>query len=67
MARENPVVLRRKLGLNQTDFWKRLGVTQSGGSRYENGYSVPGYLELLMGLAYGKTPLKSLKRLRREH
>ena len=27
---------RRALGLNQQDFWSRLGVTQSGGSRYEN-------------------------------
>jgi DNA-binding transcriptional regulator YiaG len=64
MARQDPVVLRRTLHLNQTDFWNRLGVSQSGGSRYENGFSVPGYLSLLMALAYGKTPLKSLHRLR---
>ena len=29
--------IRQKLGLNQQQFWARLGVTQSGGSRYENG------------------------------
>ena len=29
--------LRRGLGLNQHDFWAAVGVTQSGGSRYETG------------------------------
>ena len=29
--------LRRSLGLNQHDFWSAVGVTQSGGSRYETG------------------------------
>ena len=28
---------RRGLGLNQNDFWSAVGVTQSGGSRYETG------------------------------
>lgn len=28
--------IRRKLGLNQQQFWSMLGVTQSGGSRYES-------------------------------
>jgi len=28
--------LRRKLCLNQQQFWTPIGVTQSGGSRYEN-------------------------------
>ena len=27
--------IRRKLGMNQQQFWSTLGVTQSGGSRYE--------------------------------
>ena len=27
--------LRTKLRMNQTEFWSRIGVTQSGGSRYE--------------------------------
>ena len=31
----NPRDIRRKLGLNQHDFWSKVGVTQSGGSRYE--------------------------------
>jgi predicted transcriptional regulator len=29
--------LRSTLGLNQHDFWSVVGVTQSGGSRYETG------------------------------
>ena len=33
--------IRRKLGLNQQQFWSTLGVTQSGGSRYENGRHMP--------------------------
>lgn len=37
----NPRDVRRKLGLNQQDFWSRIGVTQSGGSRYESGRNMP--------------------------
>ena len=33
--------IRRKLGLNQQQFWSRIGVTQSGGSRYESGRNMP--------------------------
>ena len=73
-GRENPVPmknsdervrkLRLKLGLNQKDFWARLGVTQSAGSRYETGRRVPAPLKILIELAYGKDALKALKRLR---
>ena len=37
----NPREIRRKLGLNQQEFWGKVGVTQSGGSRYESGRNVP--------------------------
>jgi DNA-binding transcriptional regulator YiaG len=37
----NPREIRRKLGLNQKEFWTCIGVTQSGGSRYENGRKMP--------------------------
>ncbi len=37
----NPRAIRHKLGLNQQDFWSRIGVTQSGGSRYESGRDMP--------------------------
>jgi len=33
----NPGDIRRKLGLNQSEFWGKIGVTQSRGSRYESG------------------------------
>jgi hypothetical protein len=32
---------RRRLGMNQSAFWGRYGVTQSGGSRYESGRNIP--------------------------
>ena len=46
--------LRKRLGLNQSDFWRRLAVTQSGGSRYENGRSMPGPVRKLLGIVYLK-------------
>ena len=45
--------LRKKLMLNQSDFWRRIQVTQSGGSRYESGRNVPKPVALLLNLAYG--------------
>ncbi len=36
-----PRDIRRKLGLNQQQFWSKIGVTQSGGSRYESGRNMP--------------------------
>ena len=58
--------LRKRLELNQQEFWSRLGVTQSGGSRYESGRRVPQPVKILLELAYGNKPLKVLKRLRAE-
>jgi len=44
----NPREIRRRLGMNQEEFWTRIGVTQSGGSRYEAGRNMPRpVLELL--------------------
>ncbi len=37
----NPKEIRQRLGMNQEQFWTRVGVTQSGGSRYEAGRSMP--------------------------
>ncbi|MFU2489096.1 helix-turn-helix domain-containing protein [Thauera sp. WH-1] len=45
--------LREKLGLNQTDFWARFKVTQSGGSRYESGREIPNPIQILLNLAFG--------------
>jgi transcriptional regulator with XRE-family HTH domain len=44
--------LRKSLGLNQADFWGRIEVTQSGGSRYENGRSMPRVVRKLLGIVY---------------
>lgn len=41
---------RKKLGLNQQVFWSGLGVTQSGGSRYESGRGLPKPVAMLLVL-----------------
>lgn len=44
---------RRKLGMNQGVFWSRIGITQSGGSRYEAGdRKIPRTIQLLLHVAY---------------
>lgn len=45
--------IRRLAGLNQSEFWSRIGVTQSGGSRYESGRCIPKPVRTLITLAYG--------------
>lgn len=44
--------LRRKLGMNQSQFWSKLGVTQSGGSRYESGRNMPRPVQALLRLVH---------------
>lgn len=46
----NLVDVRRARGENQQQFWSRFGVTQSGGSRYESGRTVPAPTGLLVML-----------------
>ena len=48
----NPREIRRRLGLNQQEFWTRIGVTQSGGSRYEGGRSMPKPVRELLRLVH---------------
>ena len=48
----NPREIRRKLGLNQQDFWTQIGVTQSGGSRYESGRNMPKPVRELLRLVH---------------
>ena len=59
-------LLRSKLGINQSEFWSRISVTQSGGSRYESGRSLPRPVRLLLHLAYApeKQAMAILKKLR---
>jgi len=47
-----PREIRRKLGLNQQQFWSRIGVTQSGGSRYESGRNMPRPVRELLRLVH---------------
>jgi transcriptional regulator with XRE-family HTH domain len=44
--------IRRKLGINQQQFWSKLGVTQSGGSRYESGRDMPRPVQQLLRLVH---------------
>ncbi len=49
---ENPREIRKKTGLNQQEFWGHIGVTQSGGSRYESGRGIPKAVRELLRLVY---------------
>jgi len=48
----NPRDVRRRLGLNQQEFWTKIGVTQSGGSRYESGREMPKPVRELLRLVH---------------
>lgn len=45
--------LRRKMDISQSEFWSRIGVTQSGGSRYETMRKVPNTTQAVIDLTYG--------------
>lgn len=49
---------RKKTGLRQELFWERVGVTQSGGSRYESGRNIPEPVQILLTITYG-TPVQA--------
>lgn len=57
---------RKQLALNQSDFWSRIKVTQSGGSRYESGRQLPLPVQLLLHFAYApeRRALAMLRHLR---
>jgi transcriptional regulator with XRE-family HTH domain len=48
----NPKEIRRRLGLNQQQFWTKIGVTQSGGSRYESGRNMSRPVKELLRLVH---------------
>lgn len=60
------VELRKKLRLNQSEFWGRFGVTQSGGSRYESGREIPLPVQILLNVAFrqGSVSEKLVQQLR---
>lgn len=50
---EQPIrALRLGLGMSQTTFWARIGVTQSGGARYEAAGKMPLSIASLVRLLY---------------
>jgi len=60
-------LLRSRLGMNQSEFWSRISVTQSGGSRYESGRSLPKPVRLLLHLAYApEKPVTAMLRYLRQ-
>ena len=60
-----PRTLRHRLGLNQREFWSAVGVTQSGGSRYESGRNMPRAVSELLRLVHVEGI--DLARVRGEH
>src|SRR5262245_42216874 len=60
----DPKEIRRKLGLNQQEFWTKIGVTQSGGSRYESGRDMPKPVRELLRLVHVEK--NDLSRVRKE-
>ena len=48
----NPRQIRQRLSMNQQEFWARVGVTQSGGSRYESGRKMPKPVRELLRLVH---------------
>ena len=60
-----PRTLRQRLGLNQQQFWSAVGVTQSGGSRYESGRDMPHAVSELLRLVHIEGI--DLARVRGEH
>lgn len=62
----DPRAKRESLKMNQSQFWNRIGVTQSAGSRYETGRVMPAPLVTVLTIAYGtdKQSEKAVKELR---
>ncbi len=60
---ENPRDIRKKSGLTQTEFWAAIGVTQSGGSRYESRRNMPKQVRELFRIVHiEKIPLEQITR-----
>jgi len=50
---EAALAMRQKLNVNQSEFWSRVGLGQSAGSRYESGRNIPRPVQMLLRIAYG--------------
>lgn len=53
LTHDDVITQRARLKLNQTAYWSRVGVTQSGGSRYESGRKIPKPVQILLQVVYG--------------
>lgn len=60
----DPREIRHSLGMNQQQFWSKIGVTQSGGSRYENGRNMPAPVRELLRIVHVEQ--LDLQRIKRE-
>jgi transcriptional regulator with XRE-family HTH domain len=59
--------LREKHRLTQAQFWNRIGITQSGGSRYESSdRAIPAPVQLLLAITYGRDWQSVVRDLRRK-
>ena len=45
---EAALAMRKKLNVNQSEFWSRVGIGQSAGSRYESGRNIPRPVQMLL-------------------
>lgn len=59
---EAALAMRKKLNVNQSEFWSRVGIGQSAGSRYESGRNIPRPVQMLLRIAYG-TKAQSAKQV----
>ena len=59
---EVALAMRQKLNINQSEFWSRVGIGQSAGSRYESGRNIPRPVQMLLRIAYG-TAAQSAKQV----
>lgn len=59
---EAALAMRKKLHVNQSEFWSRVGIGQSAGSRYESGRNIPRPVQMLLRIAYG-TKAQAAKQL----
>ena len=59
---EMAFAMRKKLNVNQSEFWSRVGIGQSAGSRYESGRNIPRPVQMLLRIAYG-TKAQAAKQL----
>ena len=48
----DPKEVRKRLAMNQQEFWGRIGVAQSAGSRYESGRRMPKSVQELLRVVH---------------